>query len=836
MSDSVLNDILLLYELSLSVGSSLELEKNCDGFLSVLMARRNLDYSSVWIKDSFIPGAKKQNKLNAIYSNPKVKLKYNTVSDDYFVLDLLENKEFVAIYSDDENFKDHILETSIKGGVIVYYKLDDLGYLKLYSSVQKKPLNVIVLNKLNNIIQKFTVSIKASLQHEHSLYNIAQRQKAEKNALKSSQRFNETSARLTHLIQNMQEAILVENEYRKIVVVNNQFLNYFKLDTTPESLIGADSSSICKKVKCCFDSDVLFMSEIETVLNNREMVTGYELVLGDGRIFERDYIPILIEDQYRGHLWKYRDVTQQRHMVLDLEEAKLTAESASRSKSGFLANMSHEIRTPLNGIIGMSKLLDKSALDTEQRSYSDAIIQSSENLLVIINDILDFSKIEAGKLSLEEVGMDLKGVMKSAIQSMSFKAEEKNLRLTSYYDDSIPSVLIGDSVRISQILINLLGNALKFTSEGYVHLGCRLVSVVDNKHVIRISVEDTGIGIDKDKLGLIFDNFTQEDVQVTRKYGGTGLGLSIVKQLVGLMNGSVNVKSGKGEGSTFIITLPFEVGKEKDLVTKEVQAIDPCCFGVRKVLLVDDQQINRFLIVSIFKNWNIPIVEAVDGKDAVEKLSKEDFDLVLMDIQMPVMDGFEATSVIRNKMKLDIPIIALSANAMKENVDRCLSSGMDDFLSKPFEPNDLLVKMRRLFKGDMVDVSSTPVKEKPIEKVSVDPPVSTEKLYDINALGAMVNHDPKELGMLLSMFLDSTPTNLEQMETLLLEEDFYKIGRVVHKMKPSITLMKMNGLISIMKTLENPKKTSKSDLTSMVHDFVAKMRVIVDCISKEVES
>lgn len=827
MNTDIFRDISLLYELSLSVGGSLILRDNCDQFLSVLMSRKNLDYCSVWLRNDQFPGFDGDQQYRAIYANPEIKLNQKLLPEDTIAFKQFNDREIYTVSPEDDNWDAHVVERNISGGAFAYYRLGDLGFLKIYSSLQEGPFSYVEMNKLSNIIQKFAISIQACLQHQQSMYNAELKIQAERSAIESSAKLSKTVAMLSHLTQHMQGAILVEDEHRRIVSINERFVDFFQLGIRPEEMVGLECEHICDGVKKSFDDAERFKMNVAQIVATREVRVGEELYLSDGRVAERDFIPIYIDNVYSGHLWQYHDVTQRKRMLSDLRTSKIAAETANESKSRFLANMSHEIRTPLNAIIGMSKLLSDSPMNMEQESYNDAILKSSENLLVIINEILDFSKIEAGKLSLEKVGFNIVEVFKNNLTTMQFKAEEKSLRLTSFFDEAIPEVLIGDPVRVSQILMNLLSNSLKFTTNGFVHVDCRLFAANHNHQcVLRLNVEDSGIGIDEDKIDSVFENFNQENSSTTRVYGGTGLGLSIVKQLVALMDGEIEVYSRKGRGTNFTVTIPFEVGDTSDLKVKTTRMIDPKVLRDKHVLLVDDHSINRFLVVSLFKNWNIPITEAIHGKDAIEKLEKQHFDLILMDKQMPIMDGLEATRHIRQEMELDIPIIALSANAMKDVVQRCLDVGMDDFLPKPFEPSELLYKMVKLMK-----VSKDKINYKEVEPQKMTEPV--RKRYDIYALGEMVNNDQVELKKLIGMFLETTPDMLTEIEEQFSQANYERIGKLVHKMKPSVTLMKMGELSPLVPLIEDYENTPVERLNRSIQKYVRSMKEIVSMIAKE---
>ncbi len=385
--------------------------------------------------------------------------------------------------------------------------------------------------------------------------------------------------------------------------------------------------------------------------------------------------------------------------ILDKEKA----EQSEKFKQQFLANMSHEIRTPMNSIVGMTNLLINSELETTQKKYLNIIKKASENLLVIINDILDLSKIEAGKMEFEKIDFLVKDVVEMVFHTLQFKAEEKQLSLTYDIDKNLPAALKGDPVRLNQVLINLAGNAIKFTEKGSVNISATLMSKSGNQLIVEFAVTDTGIGIPEDQLYKIFESFSQASSDTTRKFGGTGLGLTISKQLIELQGGSIYVHSRFGKGTTFGFKIPYEQGSAEETGKKMINETDVSgdqLKGIR-VLLVEDNQFNQMVAVDTLQELvnDILIDVAENGKEALLMLDKNDYDVILMDIQMPVMDGFETTKQIRKTFtspKNHTAIVAMTANVTKEEVDRCFEAGMDAYIAKPFVPQDLLNKIAQV--------------------------------------------------------------------------------------------------------------------------------------------
>lgn len=482
--------------------------------------------------------------------------------------------------------------------------------------------------------------------------------------------------------------------------------------------------------------------------------------------------------------------------ITKVKQAEMRAEESLKAKEIFLANMSHEIRTPINGIIGLSGLLHKTALDSIQKNYLQLIRKSADNLLFIINDILDLAKVESGKIEIEIRPFELNDICNSVIQSMQYKAEEKEIQLIYNPFSFEPKYLNGDSFRLTQILTNLLNNAIKFTNTGAVELFVSTIEETEHTLTAQFRVEDTGIGIGPDKLHLIFDEFIQADKTTNRIYGGTGLGLSICKKLVELQGGRIWVESEPLAGSKFIFELSFIKTDKADLVLRQPKVIDKSIIKPIKILLAEDNEINQFIAQSMLQEWGFEVHVANNGFDAVNQAKKVVFDVILMDVQMPEINGVEATKQIRkieSTGKHHTPILALTANALKGDREKYIDAGMDDYLSKPFEEDELYYKIAHLLQIPIRYLD---------EDIKVTVKENNASYYSLHKLNAIAKGDEAFITKMLLLFLETTPELLQLLQQAYTNKQWEELNAAAHKLKPTVQTMDIKAIEADVKQVE----------------------------------
>jgi PAS domain S-box-containing protein len=575
----------------------------------------------------------------------------------------------------------------------------------------------------------------------------------------------------------------------KITDINNASVNI--TESTREDLIGTDFFE--------YFTEPEKAREIYKQVFAEGFVADYPLTICDEKLTNVLFNGSVYKDEYGkviGVVVVARDITDHNRIESELIEAKVqaelatmvaeeakfraekaaqTAEEAVKSKQQFLSNMSHEIRTPLNSIIGFTKVLLKTDLTERQKGFLTAIKMSGDALTILINDILDLAKVDAGKMNFEKIPFKMAVSISTMIHVFETKIQEKNLRLIRKYDSRIPNVLVGDPVRLHQIILNLVSNAIKFTTEGEITVGVNLLSEDDEHVTIEFVVKDTGIGIPSEKIEYIFKNFQQATNETSRLYGGTGLGLAIAKQLVESQGGTISVISKLGEGSAFSFILSYgKTNSDTDSDLETVLAVEQ--IKNIRVLVVEDIVLNQLLMKTLLDDFGYEHDVADNGKIAINMLQNKSYDIVLMDLQMPEMNGFEAAKYIRSILKFQIPIIALTADVTTADLEKCRAIGMDDYISKPVD--------ERLLQKKIIDLL-----KKPEYSHKNRTTAGKIKSVDLTYLYKRTKANSDLMMEMIELYLRQTPTLVSDMKQALSDKDWDSLLKSVHKLIPSFSIM-----------------------------------------------
>jgi len=690
-------------------------------------------------------------------------------------------EEVVGIYKN--QFKNKIEETVNE--FCIRSKYGDLKWVEQSA--------ILILE--NNIPKGFQCIVK----------EISKRKEMENVLRKYELEIVQNQDRLQSILDNATSLMYLKDLEGRYLVINKQFRA--ALNVTDSTVIGktdfdfADSKAAMRYKYS--DEEVIRTGkpvELEEVI---EMADGKHSIL-------ITKFPLLdAQNNVYGISGIATDITERVKYEEQLIQAKKIAEDAKKMQEQFLANMSHEIRTPMNGIQGMTDLLLETGLDKDQKDFALTIKRSSDNLLVIINDILDFSKIQAGKLTLEKIDFNLREIAENIKAIFKHKLDAKGLFFELKLDEAIPSSVNGDPYRLNQILVNLIGNAVKFTHNGGIIINIALRDKSPTEMLLEFNISDTGIGIENASIDSIFESFTQASIETSRKYGGTGLGLAITRQLLELQRGTIAVESKIDAGTTFSFTIPYGYSlteSQSYFAGKDSKDYRGMLLG-KKFLVAEDNEVNQKVIRHVLKKAGGTVEIANNGAEAVAMLQKNaNYDLIIMDLQMPEMDGYTATQFIRREMQLSTPIIAMTASALKGERVKCLEIGMNDYLSKPFDFNYLYQRIHQLLS-----------KAKPLKITHMPNETdSGDKPFDLSQLEEMDDND--YVAEILTAIFANIPRDLSMLKKACVSQDYAVIGKIAHKLKGSAGIIQATGLIKILVKIDEFSKAEISEGLTILAD------------------
>lgn len=642
------------------------------------------------------------------------------------------------------------------------------------------------------------------------------------------------------ILQSLSEGVCVIDASRKLAFANHSAAKL--LDFQNDDLIGKNYDIVFFRHDKSLSEDELAICPIQFALTEgaASHINTETFFRSDGSTFLVEYVcsPIFEENEIAGAVVTFQDITERRDIEAALSEVRELALESARTKAAFLANMSHEIRTPLSGVVGTANLLLDTDLTAEQRKYLQMLRKSVDSLMETVNDILDFSKIEAGKLALETIEFNLRELLEETANLFKISANRKNLSLNFTVENGVSEIFRGDANRLRQVLNNLLSNAVKFTETGEIRLKISNSEETKSHTVLLFEVFDTGIGIDEEQKGRLFQPFTQADISTTRRFGGTGLGLAICREIVEMMQGEIGLESEIGKGSRFWFTVLL-VQSPKSKVQSLKTQIDTETFGrndkkglrtrnlelgTLKILIVEDDEVNREITSKLLEQIGYNSEFAENGAEAVKKTGEKDFDLILMDCQMPEMDGFAAAQMIRRREKSPhSKIIALTAFSAEAEREKCLRSGMNDYLCKPVTKKDLVEILQKHFSAEKVSPNLD------LEENFVQHSLSEIIIPEIlNSFLAIESRGEKNfVSEILQIYCENAEKQISALKTDIQNRDAESIGRRAHSLKGSSANVGLEKLTALFEDLQLQANTENWErIENLITEIIEKIEFI----------
>ncbi|KAA6431532.1 response regulator [Dyadobacter flavalbus] len=641
-----------------------------------------------------------------------------------------------------------------------------------------------------------------------SLFSIVLLNRDKRKLRRLQKEINEKERVVNQYLEAIPDGVLVINKENEIVLLNQSGREILGVRSTNLEALNQELNTVKlldpTRYHIAFTRDTLPVSR---ALRGEKLIGNKIDLVKDNKLFhlETNVQPVIgLEGEITSAITVFRDITERANYEATLEKARTLAEKSVRVKDIFLSNVSHEIRTPLNAIIGFTNLLIGEVKDQKSIEYVGYIQYASKNLLELINDILDFSKIEAGQVHLEKTAVSITELVNSVSVIINQRAVEKGIIYQSVLSAGLPEIIEIDKLRLTQILLNVCGNAVKFTEEGSVKLLVEPIGEpVNGVQNIRFEVRDTGIGIAQDKIDEVFNRFVQATESTTRVFGGTGLGLSIVKSLVQLFNGTLNLKSEVGKGSTFTIDIPVRIMTDAVLQEDLEKTVDfNGSITSLRILAAEDNTLNQKLLKAIFERLNIPLTVVNNGQEAIEKLQTESFDIVLMDIQMPVMDGYTAIRKIRSSISKTIPIITMTAHAMIGEKEECLSIGANSYISKPFKESELLYTIAHLGNKENIVTPHN-------QSTNQNQNTMTDSIINLEYLNEITGGDEELREELIALYERDSKTQLSAIEEASQTMNQEQMRQAVHKFRSSLFSVGMLSTANQYKDLEAILKQGK---------------------------